>query len=326
MNMNCDKELAPIAFFSYNRRNHTESAINSLLDNELASETELFVFSDGAKTKKDEEKVNDVREYLKTVTGFKKIHYVFRKENYGMKKNIIDGISEIVDSFGRVIVVEDDIIVTKRFLEYMNKALDQYRDEKRVMAISSYTSSIDKTKLEDFYFLPWFNCWGWGTWKDRWNLFNDDADLLVSNTSKKEIKYININGSFQGMWNQVLANQSGMLKSWAIFFYVAICKNNGLVLHSKDGFSSNIGADGSGVSGAQNDKLINVRLDEYNEEIELPRIIERSKTAEKAYERYYRNNFGWRGDLKRRFSYLLKNGPKKTIIRIVEVLNEKSDR
>ncbi|WP_051207490.1 glycosyltransferase [Butyrivibrio sp. AE3006] len=321
--MNEKKDLAPIVFFSYNRKNHVENAIRSLLNNKLASESELYIFSDGAKSISDEDKVNDVREYLSNVTGFKKIHYIFREKNYGMKRNIIDGISSVINVKGSVIVVEDDIVVGKRFLEYMNRALDLYTNEKKVMAISSYTPPVNKAKLDDYYFLPWFNCWGWATWEDRWRLFDDDVNKLVCNTSKREINHINYNGSYKGMWEQVLANNNGSLKSWAIFFFVAICKNNGLVLYSKDGFSSNIGADGSGESCGKNNDMINVGMIESDKDIDLPYIVENSKISEKAYENYYKNNFYWRGDLKRRWAYLKENGFLKTLKHIIEVLNER---
>jgi len=120
---------APIVLLSYNRLWHTRQTIETLMKNELAQESEMFVFSDGPKTEKDESKVKEVREYLKTIKGFKNIEIIERDKNRGLANNIIDGVTKIVNEYGRIIVLEDVIVTSPYFLKYMSEALDRYKDE-----------------------------------------------------------------------------------------------------------------------------------------------------------------------------------------------------
>ncbi|SDB68205.1 hypothetical protein [Butyrivibrio sp. INlla16] len=326
MALNNNTELAPIAFFVYSRADHTKKAIDALLNNKQAKYSDLFIFSDGAKDEDSKKKVAEVRRYIQSLSGFKSIICEFREKNYGMKRNIIDGVTTVVNRYGRVIVVEDDVIVAPDFLEFMNLALSKYENYSRLMAISGYTPAVPKDKLPDYFFIPWFNCWGWATWANRWKFFNEDVDDIISNTSKRMIRRINYNGAYKTMWDHVLANKDGRLKSWAIFYFVAICKNDGLVLYSRDGYTTNIGADGSGESGAANSNMIEVKLSDEEKGKDLPEIVDVSDDVTKVFERYYRYNFSWIAMQKHRIEYLKKYGIIRTIKRIFEVLEEKKSQ
>ena len=113
-------KLAPIAIFTFNRLEHTKNTIEALIQNDLASESELFIFSDGARNLDEEIKVNEVRQYIKQINGFKKINIIEAKKNKGLGKSVIDGVTKIINKYGKIIVVEDDLITSKKFLKYMN--------------------------------------------------------------------------------------------------------------------------------------------------------------------------------------------------------------
>lgn len=131
-------KFAPIALFTYNRADHTQSAVESLLRNVEASQSDLFVFSDGPKNETKIEGVKQNREYIHTITGFKSVTIVERESNWGLSKSLIAGITELTDKYGRVIVVEDDLILSPYFLKYMNDALEKYKDDDRVASISAF--------------------------------------------------------------------------------------------------------------------------------------------------------------------------------------------
>ncbi len=128
-------KLAPIVLFTYNRLQHTKQTVEALQRNELAKESYLFVFSDGAKKDFDAQKVEEVRKYLKTINGFKNVTVIEREKNWGLANNIIDGVTQIVNEYGKIIVLEDDLVTSPGFLKYMNEALDMYADEERVASI-----------------------------------------------------------------------------------------------------------------------------------------------------------------------------------------------
>ncbi len=130
--------LAPIILFTYNRPWHTRQTIEALQKNLYADKSRLIILSDGPKTEIDVPKVQKVREYIKTVKGFRSIEIIEREKNWGLANNIIDGVTRIINEYGKIIVLEDDIVTSPYFLKFMNEALEFYKDEERVMHISGY--------------------------------------------------------------------------------------------------------------------------------------------------------------------------------------------
>lgn len=166
--------LSPVAMFVYNREDNTRKTIDHLLANTLAKDTELFVFSDGGKNEESWRAVNTVRQYLHEVKSkverehlLKSMTIVERPENIYLERNITDGIAQVFENHDRIIVLEDDIVTSPYYLQYMNDAFDLYQDTPKVMHVAGFTNlSIDDGP--GFYFTPHMSGWGWGTWRDRW--------------------------------------------------------------------------------------------------------------------------------------------------------------
>ncbi len=248
--------LAPIVLLVYNRPWHTERTIEALRNNELARYSELFIFSDGPKPGNEKE-VFEVRKFIRDIKGFKNITIIEREYNWGLADNIIDGITRIVNKYGKVIVLEDDLVTSPYFLKYMNEALSFYEKEKRVWHISGWNYPIGLTDEKRTFLWRVMNCWGWGTWADRWKFFNRDIEYIMNKFSKKDIFRFNLDGT-ENFWGQIIANKKGKIRTWAIFWYATIFLNRGLCLNPVVSFVRNIGLDGSGVHcGKQkdNDKL-----------------------------------------------------------------------
>ncbi|RYZ99446.1 MAG: glycosyltransferase, partial [Sphingobacteriaceae bacterium] len=141
------QNLAPIAFFVYNRPEHTRRTLNYLQKNLLADESRLYIFSDEAKTPGDKEKVEQVRQLLKTVTGFKSVKVITRKHNLGLAMSVIGGVTQLVNEYGKVIVFEDDLLSSPHTLQYFNEALVKYVNDERVMHIGAYMFGLDDKTL-----------------------------------------------------------------------------------------------------------------------------------------------------------------------------------
>ncbi|MBQ2340261.1 MAG: glycosyltransferase, partial [Bacteroidaceae bacterium] len=168
--------ISPVAIFVYNRVDNTQQTVQALLRNTLAKETDVYVFSDGGKNDESWKRVNEVRAYLHDVKreveangGLRSITLIERPENIYLERNIIEGIAYVLDRHDTVIVLEDDIVTSPYYLEYMNEAFDMYRDEKRVMHVAGFTnldllSSSNEWKGSETYFTPHMSGWGWGTW------------------------------------------------------------------------------------------------------------------------------------------------------------------
>lgn len=177
---------APIALFVYNRLQHTRQTVEALVKNDLAAESELFVFSDGPRSEGDRESVEAVRKYLASINDFKLITVVERETNFGCAASIIGGITEIVNRYGQIIIVEDDIVTSPYFLRYMNEALEFYRDEERVVCIHGYLYPVKK-KLPDTFFLKGADIWGWATWKRGWDLYENDSQKLLDELTERNL-------------------------------------------------------------------------------------------------------------------------------------------
>lgn len=279
---------SPIILFTYNRPDHTKKTVEGLQRNELASQSDLIIYSDGPKTPKDLSAVEKVRNYVHTITGFKSLKVVEQKKNRGLADSIIDGVTKTIRKYGTVIVLEDDIITSPYFLTYMNDALNYFYEEKKVWHISGWNYPFDNEGLGDVFFWRLMNCWGWATWKDRWDYFEKDAKKLINEFDKKTIYDFDLSNSGQ-FWSQVIANHKGKMNTWAIFWYASIFKQNGLCLNPSISYVKNIGHDGSGVHcrGDRN-HLNNIQLNGKREaQFNIP--LKESEIAVERVIRFYRD-------------------------------------
>lgn len=239
-------KYAPIVLFVYNRLDHTKSTIQALKDNHLAQDSELYIFSDKEKASLEKVNVDEVRNYLPSIDGFRNVNIIYREKNFGLAASIISGVSHVIEKHGSAIVLEDDIVTSPYFLQFMNEALDKYKDNEKVWHISGWNYPINVTSSDlDAFFWRGMNCWGWATWADRWQYFEKNPQYLVDNWEKSKIHKFNIDGS-TNFWSQVLANHSGELSTWAIFWYATIFEHDGLCLNPYKTLVDNIGNDGSG--------------------------------------------------------------------------------
>jgi hypothetical protein len=239
--------LAPIVLFVYNRPEHIKLTVEALQKNTLAMQSDLIIYSDATKKPEAEVTVLAVREYIRDIKGFKSLTIIEQKTNFGLAKSIINGVSAVVNEYGKVIVLEDDLITSPYFLDYMNKALDTYQDEPQVMQISGHMFEVDVGCAEDAFFLPFTTSWGWATWHDRWAKFDASASAYVKlKADKSLVKQFNLNNSypyFEMLKSQLL----GKIDSWAIRWYLTVFMNKGLVLFPKITMVNNNGFDGTGV-------------------------------------------------------------------------------
>ncbi len=242
------KDLAPIILFTYKRIDVLKKTIEALKNNVYADSSILYVFSDAPKGENDRTMVEEVRKYLHSIDGFKKIKIIERKKNYGLANNIISGVTKIVDRYGKVIVLEDDIVTSKFFLQYMNDALKIYENNEKVMEISGFAYPIKKNNYPETAFLHFADCWGWGTWKRSWDLFERNPKKLISEFSIKDIYHFNLEDGFD-QWGQVVQNYQGKLYTWAVFWAACIYKAKGLMLYPYKSLVTNVGFDGSGEHG-----------------------------------------------------------------------------
>jgi len=240
-------DLAPIVLFAYNRPVHIQKTLDALAANPLASESELIIFSDSPKNQQALEGVQAVRALIKKTQGFKSVNIIERDKNFGLANSIIDGVTSIVDQYGKLIVLEDDLVTSPFFLTYMNDGLKLYGNDDRVASIHSYIYPVKK-ELPDYFFLRGADCLGWATWKRAWDIFNPDAQFLLNEIKKKNLdKLFNFNNSYD-YTGMLKAQLEGKVSSWAVRWYASAFLADKYTLYPGTSFVNHIGFDGSGTN------------------------------------------------------------------------------
>jgi hypothetical protein len=279
------RTCAPIALFVYNRPEHTRQTVEALRQNEFAGETPLVVFSDAWKNPVAKRHVLAVRDYIRSVEGFKSVAIVERPANAGLATSIIDGVTKVCSEYGRVIVVEDDMVTSPYFLRFMNEALDLYANDKAVASIQGYWYPVHSPMPETF-FLRGADCWGWATWARAWQLFEPDGGKLLAELRRQNLGHrFDADGSRPYM--RMLEDQiAGQNNSWAIRWQAATFLANCLQLSPGRSLVRNIGFDGTGIHSGES-KMYDVEL--TTTPIEVLRIPQvESDAARAALARFYR--------------------------------------
>jgi hypothetical protein len=242
------KSLAPIVLFAYNRPRHLQQTLKSLQNNSLASQSILYAFSDAPKSEEDAKNVEEVRDILHKLQGFKEMHITERKENWGLARSIIEGVSEVMQKYQKVIVLEDDLLLAPNFLDFMNDCLLQYEKQSHIFSVSGYLPPIQVNDIEqDVFLLPRCASWGWASWHDRWAKadwqVSDFANFLKDKKSRKAFEQ-----GGNDMAVMLLKQQIGEIESWAIRWTYTHFKQNAFAIYPKYSKVKNIGMDGTGTN------------------------------------------------------------------------------
>jgi hypothetical protein len=283
------QNLAPIALFVYNRPDHTRRTISYLQQNLLADESRLFIFCDAAKTDADKPKVEQVRQLVNDVSGFKSVKIVLRNHNLGLAESIISGVTQLVYEYGKVIVFEDDLLSSPYTLQYFNDALTRYANQEQVMHIGAYMYNLSDKTLPETFFYRAATSWGWATWARAWKNFEPDVDTLINQFDTLKIARFSIEGKMN-FWKQIEQFKAGKNNSWAIRWYASIFLKNGLTLNPSQSLIQNIGHDGTGVH-SNNEDIYHVQM-ARKQVTQFPDVIQENEQAYKAIKHFLANRKG----------------------------------
>lgn len=295
--------LAPILLFVYNRPKHTARLVESLKKNRLAEQSTLIIYADGAKMAKDRHAVNEVHEYIQGISGFAQVQIIIRDKNLGLAANIIEGVTTQINIHNKVIVLEDDLVLSPYFLQFMNDALDTYQEEYRVGHVQACDFTQDAS-LPETFLVKWTGSWGWATWKRAWDYFNPDGKHLLQELHKQRLAHIfDFNGAYP--FTRMLKEQTqGKNNSWAIRWNASLFLANMLSLNVGRTLVSNEGFDGSGTH-CGSDNLYSRTV--WMQPIEVNKIspVEENLQARKAIEAFYRRTHSLQAKIIRRLKRIL---------------------
>jgi Glycosyl transferase family 2 len=281
--------LAPIILFVYNRPEHTKRTIESLLKNTLAEKSTLYIFSDGPKSAGDEKNVNAVRNYIRALKGFNKFEIIEREKNLGLANSVILGITDIINKYGKAIILEDDIVTSKYFLKYMNEALDFYHDDKRIFSISGYSFpiKIPKDYKYQIFVASRPTSWGWATWNERWNKAIWDSEYYLNMLNRKQInQFVDMYG--KDIAPMLLKTLVGKIDSWAVKWIFTHIKYEAHSILPTKSLVKNIGADATGTNFKRRTGKYNVELETELKQYEFRHNLTINRKIHKQIERISR--------------------------------------
>lgn len=286
--VNKTKALAPVVIFLYNRPEHTRKMLEYLDKDKKIDSTELFIFCDGAKRDIDKPNVERVRQIVKEfqrTSRAKKVSISFSETNKGLAKSVISGVSSVLDTDERVIVLEDDILVDCNFLTYMNDALEFYKKCDNIWSITGYSFEMKSLKnyKHDVYYSYRGCSWSWGTWADRWKLVDWEVDSYQKDRRNLR-SIIKFNRGGLDLFDMLTDQMEGRIDSWAVRWCYAQSKNNMYTIYPRYALISNIGCDGTGTHSGVTDKFVsNLK---YNQDIKLEILGINKKIAREFGEKY----------------------------------------
>lgn len=256
--------LAPIILFTYKRLDTLQLTVDALKKNYLAKDSDLIIFSDAANTSKDQVAVNNVRTYLKSINGFKSITINEANTNKGLANSIIDGVSLVLQQYESVIVLEDDLVSSPNFLNYMNEALSFYKNNTKIFSIAGFSIPIKYNKNIDIYFTHRSSSWSWATWRNRWEQIDwEVSDYDTFKNSSQQKKAFNKMGS--DMASMLHKQMTGKLDSWAIRWCYHQFKNNLFSVHPIISKIDNVGFTPDATNTTQKFNRFKTILDQGNQ-------------------------------------------------------------
>lgn len=280
----------PIAVFAYKRKFHLSNTIKALLNCDLAGQSDVFIFIDGPKKNANAEEINaikDVSDFVHSINGFKSVKIIEQSTNLGLTNSVINGISFVLSNANAVIVLEDDIMVGKDFLTYMNTALKKYEAETLVAGVSGYSFPINE---EQPYFCRTGSCWGWGTYQRVWNDFvNARAQLNLNLIAPDELKLFNVYDQVYS--SMFLLAQQSKIQSWAIAFYLYYFSKKQYFLMPGVNLIDNTGFDGSGAHQKNGNFLTDNNTIGSLPVIQLPSTINEQKSIRNKIEKLYKKGY-----------------------------------
>lgn len=228
-------ELAPIVIFAFDRPEHLRITLEHLSRNKLADSSTLYILCDGPKPDSSDERkkrIQQVKEVADSRDWAGKVIVESSPVNRGLAKSILAGVTKIVNEYGKVIVLEDDLRIGEGFLTFMNSALNQYVDEDQVKQVSGFCFPFEVDDPTGSFFIPVTNTIGWGTWHRAWQEVDFEAKgYEVLKTDAAMMRRFNLDDSYK--YSKILIGQleQGKNDSWGILLWWSVFKNDGIVLY-----------------------------------------------------------------------------------------------
>lgn len=279
--------MSPICLFVYKRLDTTKLMLESLLACPECAESDLYVFMDEARNDAEAKDVEKVRALFDDIQGFRTVHPFPARMNKGMANSVIDGVTKVLSENDDVIVLEDDIVVSPDFLTFMNAALKAYRDRNDIWSISGYTpkmAELDRHDPQGVFLVPRAQCWGWATWRNRWELVDwEVSDYKKLEKNRKARHHFDLGGN--DLFRTLEMEHKERIESWAVRWAYAASKNNMFTVNPIQSKAQNIGLKSSKSHVGWHDERHNVDL--HGNQTVIDPDVQPDKTLMAAFKKHH---------------------------------------
>ena len=287
--------MSPIILFVYSRPEYTLQTLESLAQNPEARHSDLFVFADGAKpnaTPEQIKKIQEARAVVKSKQWCKSVTVFESEKNKGLANSIIGGVTEILKKYDCAIVLEDDLLLSKYFLSFMNDALDTYADNEKIGGVGASNYFCPPEVVKENFFLRTPDTYGWGIYRRSWQYFNGDPQFLLKEIEKRGLqKRLNMENSINLV--RMMREQSvGKVDSWAVRWCASALLQDFLFFYPQTAMSRHEGfAGGTNFTGHEefHDELVDLAT-EKNTVLKIS--LQENKTALQEYIKHHKKTNG----------------------------------
>ena len=277
---------APVAIVAYRRPKHLERCLAALATNAEIEKTKVTVYIDGPESTSDVAIVNQVVRVAEEQSHLMELSIVLRDKNLGLGASIIDAVNSSLESSDSIIVLEDDLIVSRYFLKFMNDGIRTYRHDPRVASIHGYVYPL-ALSVPPTFFLRGADCLGWATWRRAWERFESDGERLrrsMLQLGARERRLFDFGGKYPYL--KMLERQArGDVDSWAIRWYASAFLNQMYTLYPGKSLVNHAGGDGSGTNVGLT-SVFDVQLADQQIAVERIPVVD-SRIGRRAFESYF---------------------------------------
>ena len=241
--------FSPVVMTGYSRDTTLAKSLLYLSRCYGVEKHECYLFLDAPNCEMDEQKCLKMRmvaekakkEYLPN------LNIILRERNYGVPGNLIDAITNVINQYDRVIFFEDDVLVSRTFIEYIESCLKFYEADSRIFCINGFKFPylrVPRRYKYDIYLNPRNMAWGFGIWKDRWSMVDfrmEDWNLFKG--VEENLKRLDIAG--RDLHSMIEAQLVGKIHTWDVQCSYYMVKNGLFAIEPRYSLTKNIGFGGN---------------------------------------------------------------------------------
>lgn len=170
-----DNNMTACLIIGFSRPSHLSRCIDAALESGFDRiHLSIDTCSDSAQpslVKANQSVIDTATNYFNVFDAIVSLHV--NDKPLGLKVNVVSSINRVFESESFLAILEDDIVSTKSFVDFLGWAGECFKDHPTI----NHVAGINPFAESNGSSLPYYQCclssfhycWGWATWKHKWN-------------------------------------------------------------------------------------------------------------------------------------------------------------